>query len=66
MTFQLFDKVRIKDKNVIGMIVDIYDGDDGQPVYTVERQKRRYVNDPAAYSGDFPLYDCREERLTRL
>ena len=44
VTFQLFDKVRIKDKNVVGTIVEIHDGDDGQPVYTVERQKRGYVN----------------------
>jgi hypothetical protein len=66
MDFELFDKVHIEDKGVDGTIVDIYDGDDGQPVYTVQSLKRGYVNDPEAYNGDYPLYDRTENQLTKL
>lgn len=66
MGFQLFDKVRIEDKDVTGTIVDIYTGEDGQPVYTVQSHKRGYVNDPEAYNGDFPLYDRKKDQLTKL
>jgi V8-like Glu-specific endopeptidase len=40
MAFELFDHVRIEHKNVTGNIVDIYPGDDGQPVYTVQSSER--------------------------
>ena len=63
MAFELFSKVHIKDKNVDGTIVDIYTADDGQTIYTVESQKRGYVDDPEAYTGDFPLYDMTADRL---
>ena len=63
MAFELFSKVRIKDKNVDGTIVDIHTRADGQTIYTVESQKRGYVDDPEAYTGDFPLYDMTADRL---
>lgn len=66
MAFSLFDRVRIEHKNVTGDIVDIYRDDEGRTVYTVQSSKRGYVNDPDAYTGDFPLYDCMEEELTKL
>ena len=67
MPFGLFDRVRIiKEKNVTGNIVDIYIGDDGQPVYTVQSDQRGYVDNPMAYNGDYPLYDCREDQITKL
>lgn len=66
MAFALFDKVRIDGKGVNGSIVDIYIDDDGKLVYTVQSDKRGYVNDPEAYNGDYPLYDCTEDRLTKI
>lgn len=66
MPYQLFDRVKIKGKDVIGDIVDIYTGEDEQPIYTVQSQRQGYVNDPDAYNGDYPLYDVREDQLTRL
>lgn len=66
MAFSLFDRVRIEHKNVTGDIVDIYRDDEGRTVYTVQSSKRGYVNDPDAYTGDFPLYDCTKEELTKL
>lgn len=66
MAFELFDHVRIEDKDVTGDIVDIYPDDDGNMVYTVQSSKQGYVNDPEAYNGAHPLYDCREDQLTKL
>lgn len=65
MAFELFDHVRINDKNVTGAIVDIFD-DDGKSVYTVQSDKKGYVDDPDAYPGEYPLYDCTEDRLAKL
>lgn len=65
MAFDLFDRVLIRKKNVTGVIVDIYP-EDGQSVYTVQSDKRGYVNDPEAYNGDFPLYDCKEDQLEKI
>ena len=66
MTFELFDHVHIENKNVTGNIVDIYYGDDGEPIYTVQSNRRGYVNDPDAYNGDYPLYDCRADQITKV
>lgn len=66
MAFELFDKVCIEDLGITGTIVDIYPDDEGRTVYVVESHKRGYVNDKEAYNGEFPLYDCREDQLTKL
>lgn len=66
MAFNLFDRVRIDDKDVVGDIVDISADKDGNPIYTVQSSKRGYVNDPEAYNGDYPLYDCRVDQLTKI
>lgn len=65
MAFQLFDHVRIDDKDVTGDIVDIYD-DDGTTIYTVQSDKKGHVDDPDAYPGERPLYDCKEDQMTKL
>ena len=66
MAFDLYDKVRIIDKGIVGTIVDIFDNE-GKRYYTVESDTpvrvRRY--DPDAYPGDYPLYDCTEDRLSK-
>lgn len=64
MTFKLFDRVQINSNGVIGDIVDVSTGDNGETIYTVQSSKRGYVNDPDAYTGDFPLYDCTKDQLT--
>lgn len=66
MAFQLFDEVRIIDKDITGTIVDLYTGGDGQTVYIVESRERGYATDPDAYPGDFPLYDATEDRLIKI
>lgn len=66
MAFELFDKVFIEDLGITGTIVDTYPDDEGRTVYVVESHKRGYVNDKEAYNGEFPLYDRREDQLTKL
>ncbi len=66
MAFGLFDKVCIEDLGITGTIVDTYSDDEGRTVYVVESHKRGYVNDKEAYNGEFPLYDRREDQLTKL
>ena len=65
MAFQLFDHVRINDKDVTGDIVDIYD-DDGTTIYIVQSDKKGHVDDPDAYPGECPLYDCKKDQMTKL
>lgn len=65
MAFELFDHVRINDKDLTGVIVDIFD-EDGKSVYTVQSDKKGYIDDPDAYPGEYPLYDCTEDRLVKL
>ena len=62
MVFNLYEEVRIVNKNVIGHIVDIYN-ERGQTVYTIQSSKPGCVDDPDAYPGEYPLYDCTEDQL---
>lgn len=66
MDFNLFDKVRINDENIAGTIVDIYDGDNGQPVYVVQSDNADSGNRKNAYPGEYPLFDCTENQLVRI
>lgn len=66
MDFNLFDKVQIKDKGVTGTIVDIYDGDSGQPVYVVQSNTADSGNRKDAYPGEYPLFDCTKNQLIRI
>ena len=65
MVFNLYDRVRIIDKDVIGTMVEIFESG-GKRYYTVESNKPGYVNDPDAYPGEYPLYDCTEDRLSKV
>lgn len=66
MDFNLFDKVQIKGKDVTGTIVDIYDGDNGQPVYVVQSGNADSRNKKDAYPGEYPLFDCTKNQLIRI
>jgi len=66
MDFNLFDKVQIKDKGVTGTIVDIFDGDNGQPVYVVQSNNSNPENRKDAYPGEYPLFDCAKNQLIRI
>lgn len=61
--FDEYNHVLIVDKNISGIIVDIYTGADGLVYYTVQSDKAGYVDDPDAYPGLYPLYDCTASRL---
>lgn len=66
MAFELFDHVLITDKGVEGDIVDVYTNSNGQNIYTIQSRKEGYVNDPDAYNGEYPLYDCTKEQIKRF
>ena len=66
MAFQLFDHVRIDDKGVTGDIVDVYEDEDGTSVYVVQSDQKGPANDPDAYPGEHPLYDCKEDQMIKL
>lgn len=59
---KLFDNVKIKKKNLIGTVVDIANIGN-KYIYTVESIKKGYVNDPDAYNGLYPLYQCSEDEI---
>lgn len=63
--FELFEKVKIKSKDLVGTIVDIYKSD-GKDVFIVESDVRMYTDDPDAYGGEYPMYDCHEGEIERV
>lgn len=61
--FAEYDKVRIKDKNIIGDIVEIRKLDDGSMSYLVESDREGPSDDPKAWNLRFPIYTCSEDQL---
>lgn len=65
--FELGDHVRIKKKNVIGEIIDIYKASDGLTHYNVESDNEGPIDDPEAWNDvRFPQFDCIAEQLERI
>lgn len=58
MSFKEYDRVRIKDKDVIGSIVEIFEKADGKIVYIVE--------DDEPDGLTYPLYDCLADELEKI
>ena len=57
MKLELYNKVKIKDKDVIGIIVDI----NGENDKTVESETKEHKQ--GAYGGEWPLYFCNADDL---
>lgn len=64
--FEMLDHVMMTHKNISGIIVDICEGTNGKTYYTVESDLQGYVDDPDAYPGEWPLYDCTAEQLEKI
>lgn len=64
--FELYDHVRMIHKNINGIIVDVCTGIDGKTYYIVESDVQGYVDDPDAYPGEWPLYDCTAHQLEKI
>ena len=64
MSLKEYDHVRIKDKDVTGIIVEIFQKEDGITVYIVEADERSTSGDPLKIR--FPLYDCLAEQLEKI
>lgn len=60
------DHVRIKNKNVIGEIIDVSKGKDGGICYTVESDEEGYMDDPDAWNLRFPIFECRADQLEKV
>lgn len=60
--FNLFEKVKIKSKNLIGTIVDI---SNDANLITVESDTE-YFNDPDGYGERWPLFNCEENDLEKI
>ncbi len=61
-----FDRVRIRDKDVVGTVVDIYTADDDTTVYTVESDREGPSNDPEAWNLRFPIFTCTADQLEKI
>lgn len=61
--FKEYDHVIIKSKNIPGQIVDVTTLPDGEKWYVVESDIEGYTDDPDAWGGQWPLYDCKENEL---
>lgn len=61
--FNIYDKVLIKSRDIIGTIVDIRETNMGK-IITVESDRKGKVAD--AYGGIWPLIDCNEDELKRV
>ena len=64
MSLKEYDHVRIKDKDVTGIIVEIFQKEDGTTVYIVEADERSTSGDSLKIR--FPLYDCLTEQLEKI
>lgn len=56
--FELYEKVLIKSKNIIGTIIDIHNN-----IYTVESDTKGRRND--GYGGEWPIFECLEHDLLK-
>lgn len=61
--FNLYDKVRIKSKNISGIIVDIVEISNTKTI-TVESDIKGNRDD--GYGGIYPLFDCGENDLEKI
>lgn len=59
----MFDKVRILSKDLNGTIVDIRKSNN-ETIYTVESDTKGKRSD--GYGGIFPLFDCKENEITKI
>lgn len=67
MEFDLYEHVRIKKKNIPGTIIDTCIGRyDDKPYYIVESDVEGYTDDPDAYQGERPIYDCTADQLEKI
>lgn len=62
--FELYDTVRIRSKNLFGMIIDRTKGFHGEVIYVVDVEGP--IDDPEAYPGEESLFDCLAEDLERI
>lgn len=65
-TINELDHVRMLHKGQTGVVVDICIGADGKTYYTVETDVEGYTDDPDAYNGEWPLYDCTADQLEKI
>ena len=61
--FELFEKVRIISKDLIGTIVDISETD-GKTEYVVESDVKG--KRPDGFGGIYSLFDCTEEDIEKV
>lgn len=61
--FELFDEVKIINKNKTGIIVDIRETADGT-VYEVESSVKGFDID--GYGGIWPIYTCKEYEIEKI
>lgn len=60
--FELYEKVRIVSRDLIGTIIDISENN-GITDYVVESDKECPIS--GGYGDRFPLFDCTEESLKK-
>lgn len=65
-TFALCDHVLMLHKNIRGIIIDIYCNSKGITRYTIESDIQGYVDDPDAYPGEWPQYECTAGQLKKI
>lgn len=64
--FAEFDHVRIPEKDVTGVIVDIYAVKNGMIYYLVESDEEGPSNDPDSWNLRFPIFTCTADQLEKI
>ncbi len=65
--FSEFERVHIKEKDVIGTIIDISQDGNGVTCYTVESEREGPIGDPDAWNDvRFPQFICTEDQLEHV
>ncbi|WP_440447735.1 hypothetical protein [Ruminococcus sp.] len=60
--FELYEKVKIKSNNIIGIIVDIATVN-GKDIYTVESSEKN-ISD--GYGGEWKLFSCTFDEIEKI
>lgn len=66
MAFDLFDTVRIVEKDIVGDVVEVVNGKDGKPYYLVQSDEEASNDNEVLIPGSCPIYECLEDELERV
>ena len=63
MKFEIGDKVKIVDDEILGEVIDTTIGEDKKIYYLVETDEAMEVDNPRAYNAPYPIFTCSPDEI---